>query len=69
MNLWNLFAKEQSLIGSYGGTRSDLAALLKLVASQQFHPVIAGTFSLEQVAEAQQQMEQREQFGKLIILP
>jgi NADPH:quinone reductase-like Zn-dependent oxidoreductase len=68
-NLWNLFAKEQSLIGSYGGTRYDLATILKLVASRQFQPVIAGTFSLEEVQVAQQQMEQRKQFGKLIVIP
>jgi NADPH:quinone reductase-like Zn-dependent oxidoreductase len=69
INLWNLFAKEQTLIGSYGGTRHDLATLLKLVAAGHFQPVVAGTFSLEQVQEAQQLMEKREQFGKYIIIP
>jgi NADPH:quinone reductase-like Zn-dependent oxidoreductase len=69
VNLWNLFAKEQTLIGSYGGTRHDLAALLKIVASGHFQPVVAGTFSLEQVQEAQQLMEKREQFGKYIVIP
>jgi len=69
VNLWNLFAKEQTLIGSYGGTRHDLAALLKIVAAGHFQPVVAGTFSLEQVQEAQQLIEKREQFGKYIVIP
>lgn len=69
VNIWNLFAKELTLIGSYGGTRQDLADLLKLVARQQFHPVVHGTYALEEVGKAQRLLEQREQFGKLIITP
>lgn len=69
VNLWTLFAKEISLLGSYGGTRQDLADVLKLVASGHFQPVIAGTYTLEQVGEAQLLMENRAQFGKLLILP
>lgn len=68
-NLWVLFAKEISFIGSYGGTRQDLADVLKLVARGQLKPVVHGTFSLEQVGTAQQLMEQRKQFGKLIVTP
>ncbi len=69
VNIWNLFAKEISLIGSYGGTRQDLADMLKLVAARRFHAVIHGTYSLEQVGEAQQAMEDRKQFGKMIVVP
>lgn len=69
VNLWNLFAKEVSLIGSYGGTRQDLADVLKLVAQGHFHPVVYGTYTLAQVDEAHRLMESREQFGKMIITP
>lgn len=68
-NLWNLFAKELSLIGSYGGTRQDLADVLALVASGRFQPVVDSTYSLEQIGKAHQRMEKREQFGKLIVIP
>ncbi len=68
-NLWNLFAKELSLIGSYGGTRQDLDDVLKLVATGRFQPVVDSTYSLEQVGEAHQRMESRKQFGKLIVAP
>jgi NADPH:quinone reductase-like Zn-dependent oxidoreductase len=69
VNIWSLFAKEIALIGSYGGTRQDLAEVLKLVATGQFKPVIDGTYSLEQVGQAQQRMENRASFGKLIVVP
>ncbi len=69
INLWTLFAKEISLIGSYGGTRQDLADILKLVATGQIKPVVYGTYTLDQVREVEQHMEGREQFGKLIVTP
>jgi NADPH:quinone reductase-like Zn-dependent oxidoreductase len=68
-NLWSLFAKELSFIGSYGGTRQDLADVLKLVAAERFQPVVDSTYSLAQIGEAHQRMEKREQFGKLIVTP
>ncbi len=69
VNIWSLFAKEISLIGSYGGTRQDLADVLKLVATGQIKPVVHGTYTLDQLGAAQQLMESREQFGKLVIIP
>lgn len=69
INIWTLFAKEQTLIGSYGGTRQDLADVLKLVARRQFIPVIDNTYTLDQIGHAHRRLERRESFGKLIITP
>jgi NADPH:quinone reductase-like Zn-dependent oxidoreductase len=66
-NLWTLFAKELRLIGSYGGTRTNLATVLRLVANGQLRPVIARKLPLESVAEAQRLIENREIFGKIVI--
>ncbi len=66
-NIWTLFAKELKLIGSYGGTRADLATVLRLVANGQLHPVIARTLPLESMAEAQRLLEARGVFGKIVI--
>ncbi len=66
-NLWSLFAKELSLIGSYGGTRADLATVLGLVAAGQLRPVIHRTLPLEDVAAAQRMLEERATFGKIMI--
>lgn len=68
-NLWNLFAKQLAFIGSYGGTRAELRAVLKLVAEGRLRPVIDRALPLEQAADAQRLMEQRAQFGKLILNP
>lgn len=69
VNIWSLFAKEQTLLGSYGGTRQDLADVLKLVARLKFLPVVDSTYPLERIGEAQQRLERRESFGKLIVTP
>jgi NADPH:quinone reductase-like Zn-dependent oxidoreductase len=69
LNLWQLFAKQLKLIGSYGGTRAELRQVLRLVADCLIKPVIHQTFGLEGVAEAQTLLADRRQFGKLIITP
>ena len=69
LNLWSLFAKEISIIGSYGGSRADLTAVLQLVAQGRLRPVIHANYSLERVPEAHNTMEAREHFGKLIVNP
>ncbi len=68
-NLWNLFAKQLAFVGSYGGTRAELRTVLTLVAEGRLRPVIDRVLPLEQAAQAQQLMEERAQFGKLILKP
>jgi NADPH:quinone reductase-like Zn-dependent oxidoreductase len=69
LNLWQLFAKQIRLIGSYGGTRAELRQVLRLVADGRLQPVIHQTFGLDGVAEAQTLLAERRQFGKLVIKP
>ncbi|GCE46540.1 NADPH:quinone reductase-like Zn-dependent oxidoreductase [Thermosporothrix hazakensis] len=69
LNIWNLFAKEMTLIGSYGGTRQDLAEVLKLVAAKVFEPVIDSTYPLEEIARAHSRLESRQSFGKILVTP
>ncbi|MEO7000311.1 MAG: zinc-binding dehydrogenase [Ktedonobacterales bacterium] len=67
INIWALFAKELKLIGSYGGTRADLATVLQLVAAGKLKPVVHRILPLESVAEAQRLLEERVAFGKIVI--
>ena len=69
INLWSLFAKELTLVGSFSGTRQDLIHVLDLVAQGAIHPVIYATFPLERVAEAHVAMESRQVFGKILVVP
>ncbi len=68
-NLWNLFAKQLRILGSYGGSRTELRTVLDLVARSRLRPVIAAVLPLEKAAEAQRLMEDRAQFGKIILTP
>ena len=69
LDIWSLFAKQIQVIGSYGGTRGDLAQVLALLADGKLKATIFRRFKLEEVAEAISLMERREQFGKMVVNP
>jgi alcohol dehydrogenase len=60
---------EQTLIGSDGWVKEDLSALLELVASARLNPIIDRVLPLEQAAEAERLLEDREVFGKVVLRP
>lgn len=67
-DLWSLFGKQLSLIGSFGATYDELMTLLPLVVEGKLRPVIDRTFPLKQAAEAHQYMASRQQFGKIVLV-
>ena len=69
INIDRLFGAQLRIIGSWGGTRAELRSVLKMVSERLIHPVIHATYPLERAAEAQQVMERREQFGKILLHP
>lgn len=69
INLWHLFVKEHTIIGSFAGSRDDFMNVLRLVEQGKIKPVIQQVFSLEDLTKAQALMESRQVFGKLIIEP
>lgn len=60
---------EQTLIGSDGWMTEDLGSLLDLVATGRLSPVIDRRLPLEDTAEGERLLEDREVFGKVIIRP
>lgn len=64
-----LFMRQLTLIGSMMGTRKELLEILPLIASRKLTPVIDRTFPLSQAATAQRWMEDRKNFGKVLLLP
>ncbi|HEY8451199.1 MAG: zinc-binding dehydrogenase [Micromonosporaceae bacterium] len=66
-DLWHLFVKEQTLIGSFAGTRRDLERVLALVAAGRLRPVIHATFPLAEAPRAQIALEDRTVFGKVLL--
>ena len=69
INLWHLFVKEHTIIGSFAGSRQDLNDVLKLVQQGRIRPVIQEVVGLHDVLRAQQLLEDRQVFGKLLLDP
>ena len=68
-DLWELFAKQLNLLGTYGGTRAELAQVLSLTAEGRLKAVIDREYPLEQAREAQERLKGRQQFGKILLIP
>ncbi len=58
---------EFTIFGSRGGTRAELKQVLDLVVKKKIKPTIDKEFPLEKAAEAQERMESRKQFGKILL--
>ena len=62
-----LFSKQWSLLGSFMGTMGELHQVLKFVFRDQLKPIVDRTFPLAEIAEAHRYLENKEQFGKVIV--
>ena len=51
------------------GSKSDLLAAMKFIESRQIRAVVDRTLPLAEVRQAHELMEDRAQFGKLVLLP
>jgi len=62
-----LFSKHQALLGSFMGTLGELHHVLQFVFRGQLKPVIDGVYPLAEIAMAHQRLENKEQFGKVVL--
>lgn len=69
VDLRYLFSKQWSLLGSFMGTMGDLHQVLKFVFRKQLKPVIDRVYPLSEIRAAHQRVENKEQFGKVIVTP
>ncbi len=67
LNLQHLFARQLSILGSYMGAFSDLRAAAPLFFEGRIAPVIDEVLPLQRAADAQRRLEQKEQFGKMVL--
>jgi NADPH:quinone reductase-like Zn-dependent oxidoreductase len=67
IDLRHLFVKQISLLGSYMGTKAELWEILRLVRDGYFHPVVSAVLPLSEAARAQDMMEKREHYGKIVL--
>jgi NADPH:quinone reductase-like Zn-dependent oxidoreductase len=67
LNLQHLFARQLSLLGSYMGTFAELRAAAPLLCEGRLAPVIDEVFPLARAADAQRRLEEKGQFGKIVL--
>jgi NADPH:quinone reductase-like Zn-dependent oxidoreductase len=64
-----LFSRQISLVGSYMGAKTELLEVMKLVDAGKLKPVVDRVLPLEQAADAHRALENRAQFGKIVLAP
>jgi NADPH:quinone reductase-like Zn-dependent oxidoreductase len=67
IDIRHLFVKQLSVLGSFMGGKGELFPPLELFARGLVKPVIDVVIPLEKCAEAHRRLEQREQFGKIVL--
>jgi NADPH:quinone reductase-like Zn-dependent oxidoreductase len=64
-----VFRNEWSVIGSRTGTVRETELVMDLIAAGKLNPRIHARLPLAEAAEAQRIIEERQQFGKVLLLP
>ena len=67
INVGYLFARQLSILGSFMGHRAELFSALELFKRGLLKPVIDTVFPLERASDAHRRLENREQFGKVVL--
>jgi len=67
VNLAHLFARHLSLHGSFMGPKAELYEALRLIGRGLLKPVIDRTFPLAEARAAHEHLENKKQFGKVVL--
>jgi NADPH:quinone reductase-like Zn-dependent oxidoreductase len=69
LDLRFLFSKQWSVLGSFMGPLGELHQVLKFVFRKEIKPVIDKVYPLSEIRAAHEHLENKEQFGKVIVVP
>lgn len=69
LDLRYLFSKHLSLLGSYMGSKAELLEVLKYFSTKKLVPVVDRVLALKDAKTAQKILEDRKQFGKVVLTP
>jgi NADPH:quinone reductase-like Zn-dependent oxidoreductase len=67
ININYLFSRQLSILGSFMGHKSELYSALELFKRGLLKPVIDTVLPLERAADGHKRLENREQFGKVVL--
>jgi len=67
ININYIFGRQLSILGSFMGEKSELFAALELFKRGLLKPVIDTVVPLERAGDAHRRLENREQFGKVVL--
>jgi len=68
-DLRQVFYRHLTILGSMMGSKAELLAAMKFIEGGQIRAVVDRTLPLEKARTAHELMEDRAQFGKLVLLP
>lgn len=69
LDLRHLFMKHQSVLGSSMGDSEGYQEVLDWIGAGSVHPVIDRVFPMSEVAAAHRHIDERRQFGKVVLKP
>jgi alcohol dehydrogenase len=69
IDLRYVWRRELQILGSTGYLQTDIAKAIEMVAAGTLKPIISHRFTLAETAEAERLLENRNFFGKIVVLP
>lgn len=69
LNITRFFMAHQTLLGSFMGTKAELLRAVSYFRTGQFRPVVDRVYPLSEIRAALQRMLDRQQFGKIVLVP
>jgi NADPH:quinone reductase-like Zn-dependent oxidoreductase len=64
-----LFSKSVAILGAFMGCKADLLEVVRYMAEGKMRPVVDRTLPLSECAQGHRLIEDRAQFGKIVLLP
>lgn len=69
IDIRRVFSRQLNILGSYIGSKAELMEVLPLLGSRKLRPVVDRVLPLTEAAAAQRLMEERRNFGKIVLVP
>jgi NADPH:quinone reductase-like Zn-dependent oxidoreductase len=69
LDIRSFFMRQQTFLGSFMGTKSELLAMMPYFRGGQLRPVVDRVYPLSEIQAAVRQLVGRDHFGKIVVVP